>query len=63
MVTLPDGRVLADNVAHLLSHTPAGALSPDISYAGGGIAAIESGSIDITASIESGGCETDGVDR
>ncbi len=30
VVTLPDGRVLADKVAHLLSHTPAGTLSPDI---------------------------------
>ncbi len=54
VVTLPDGRVLADATARPLSHIAAGALSPDISYAGGGIAAIESGSIDITASIESG---------
>ena len=54
VVTLPDGRVLADQVARPLSHTPAGALSPDITYAGGGISAIESGSIDITTSIESG---------
>ena len=54
VVTLPDGRILADATARPLSHIAAGALSPDISYAGGGIAAIESGSIDITASIESG---------
>ncbi len=54
VVTLPDGRVLADSVAHLLSHTPAGALSPDISYAGGGIGPILSGPNDITASIKSG---------
>jgi len=54
VVTLPDGRVLADATARPLSHTAAGALSPDITYANGGIASIESGSIDITASIESG---------
>ncbi len=54
VVTLPDGRVLADQVARPLSHSPAGALSPDITYADGGIAPIESGSIDITTSIESG---------
>jgi flagellar hook-associated protein 1 FlgK len=54
VVTLPDGRVLADKVANLLSHTPAGKLSPDISYAGGGIGPIMSGGTDITASIKSG---------
>jgi len=54
VVTLPDGRVLADSVAHPLSHTPAGALSPDITYAGGGIGPIMSGPNDITASIKSG---------
>jgi flagellar hook-associated protein 1 FlgK len=54
VVTLPDGRVLADKVPHLLSHTPAGALSPDITYAGGGIGTIMSGSNDITLSIKSG---------
>ncbi len=54
VVTLPDGRVLAGNVAHPLSHTPAGALSPDITYAGGGIGPIMSGPNDITASIKSG---------
>ena len=54
VVTLPDGRVLADSVAHPLSHTPAGALSPDITYAGGGIGPILSGPNDITASIKSG---------
>ena len=54
VVTLPDGRVLADKVARTLSHTAAGALSPDITYADGGISAIESGSIDITTSITSG---------
>jgi flagellar hook-associated protein 1 FlgK len=54
VVTLPDGRILADNVARPLSHTAAGALSSDITYAGGGIAAIESGSVDITSSIVSG---------
>ena len=54
VVTLPDGRVLADKVARTLSHTAAGALSPDITYADGGIAAIESGSIDITTDIMSG---------
>jgi len=54
VVTLPDGRVLADATARPLSHIAAGALSPDITYANGGIASIESGSIDITASIESG---------
>ncbi len=54
VVTLPDGRVLADTTARTLSHTAAGALSPDITYAGGGIGAIESGSIDITESIASG---------
>ncbi len=54
VVTLPDGRVLADTIARELSHTAAGALSPDITYAGGGIAAIESNSIDITSSIASG---------
>ncbi len=54
VVTLPDGRVLADTIARTLSHTAAGALSPDITYAGGGIAAIESNSIDITESIASG---------
>ena len=54
VVTLPDGRVLADQVARPLSHTPAGALAPDITYANGGIAPIQSGSIDITASIKSG---------
>ncbi len=54
VVTLPNGRVLADSVARPLSHTPAGALSPDITYAGGGIQAITSNSIDITDSIVSG---------
>ncbi len=54
VVTLPDGRVLADKVARTLSHTAAGALSPDITYEDGGIFAIESGSIDITTSITSG---------
>ena len=54
VVTLPDGRVLADKVPHLLSHTPAGALSPDITYAGGGIGPIMSGPNDITLSIKSG---------
>ena len=54
VVTLPDGRVLADNVARLLSHIPASALSPDVSYAGGGIGPILSGPNDITASIKSG---------
>ncbi len=54
VVTLPDGRVLADKVANLLSHTPAGALSPDITYAGGGIGPIMSGPNDITTSIQSG---------
>ena len=54
VVTLPDGRVLADKVAHLLSHTPAGALTPDITYAGGGIGPIMSGPNDITTGIKSG---------
>ncbi len=54
VVTLPDGRVLADKVANLLSHTPAGALTPDITYAGGGIAPIMSGPNDITTGIKSG---------
>ena len=54
VVTLPDGRVLADKVAHPLSHTPAGALTPDITYAGGGIGPIMSGPNDITAGIKSG---------
>ena len=54
VVTLPDGRVLADKVARPLSHTPAGALTPDITYAGGGIGPIMSGPNDITTSIESG---------
>ena len=54
VVTLPDGRVLADKYANLLSHTPAGKLSPDITYAGGGIFPILAGGTDITASITSG---------
>ncbi len=54
VVTLPDGRVLADKVAHLLSHTPAGTLTPDITYAGGGIGPILSGPNDITTGIKSG---------
>jgi len=54
VVTLPDGRVLADKVPHLLSHTAAGALSSDITYASGGIGPIMSGPNDITASIKSG---------
>ena len=54
VITLPDGRVLADTNAKPLSHTPAGALSADISYAGGGIGPILSGTVDITASIKSG---------
>jgi flagellar hook-associated protein 1 FlgK len=54
VVSLPDGRILADSVARPLSHTPAGALSPDITYANGGIDPIASGGIDITASIKSG---------
>ncbi|MEE8453732.1 MAG: flagellar hook-associated protein FlgK [Limibaculum sp.] len=54
VVTLPDGRVLADKVPNLLSHTAAGGLSPEITYAGGGITAIMSGPNDITASIKTG---------
>ncbi len=54
VVTLPDGRVLADKVPHLLSHTPAGALTADITYAGGGIGPIMSGPNDITLAIKSG---------
>jgi len=54
VVTLPDGRVLADSTAHPLSHTPAGKLSADISYAGGGIGPILSGNVDITTTIASG---------
>ncbi len=54
VVTLPDGRVLADQVAHLLSHASAGTLSPDITYAGGGIGPILSGPNDITTAIKSG---------
>ncbi|MHA1158702.1 MAG: flagellar hook-associated protein FlgK, partial [Alphaproteobacteria bacterium] len=54
VVTLPNGQVLADKVAYPLNHTPAGALSPDITYAGGGIGPIMSRGIDITASIKSG---------
>lgn len=54
VVTLPDGRVLAGKVANLLSHTPAGALSADISYATGGITPILSGPVDITTLIKSG---------
>jgi flagellar hook-associated protein 1 FlgK len=54
VVTLPDGRVLADKVASPLSHTPAGALSADISYANGSIGPILSGPVDITTLIKSG---------
>ena len=54
VVTLPNGQVLADKVAYPLSHTPAGALSPDITYASGGIGPIMSRGTDITASISSG---------
>ncbi len=54
VVTLPDGHVLADQRARPLSHTPAGALSADISYPEDGIAGIMSGGTDITASINAG---------
>ncbi|MFQ5774597.1 MAG: flagellar hook-associated protein FlgK [Kiloniellaceae bacterium] len=54
VVTLPDGKVLADKKANRLSHTAAGALSADISYPGKGITAILSGGTDVTLSIASG---------
>jgi len=48
VLTLPDGKVLADTNAKTLSHTPAAALSADITLASGGIAPILLGTTDVT---------------
>lgn len=54
VLTLPDGQIIADKVARPLSHTPAGALSADISFESGSIDGIFAGGVDITGSIASG---------
>ena len=54
VVALPDGQVLADQFAKTISHTPAGAMSPDITYAGGQISGILAGGVDLTTKIPSG---------
>lgn len=54
VVTLPDGRVLADSNAHPLTYDPSGSLTADITYAGGGIGPILLGVNDVTSSIKSG---------
>lgn len=54
VLTLPNGQIIADKIARPLSHTPAGALSADVSYAAGSIDGIFAGGVDITANIASG---------
>ncbi len=54
IVTLSDGRTLADTRASTLSHATAAALSPDISYPGVGIAPILLNGTDVTSTIQSG---------
>lgn len=54
VVALPDGKIIADKKARLLSHTPASSLAAEISYPGAGINGILSGGLDITADIAGG---------
>ena len=54
VVTLSDGRVLADTRANLLSHTSAAALSPDIAYPSSGVGPIVLNGTDVTSSIKAG---------
>jgi len=54
VVTLADGRTLADTRANTLSHATASALSPTISYPGAGVAPILLSGTDITSTIQSG---------
>lgn len=54
VLTLPDGRLLADENAKTIEHTQAGAISADISYPDDGINGILANGVDITDSIDSG---------
>lgn len=54
VVTLADGRTLADTRASTLSHPKAAALSADISYPGAGIGPILLNGTDVTSTIRSG---------
>ena len=54
IVTLADGRTLADTRANKLSHAPSAALSPDISYPDPGITPILLNGTDVTSIIHSG---------
>lgn len=54
VVTLPDGRVVADKNAKLLTHTGPSAFSADISFPGSGVGPILVGGADVTSAIASG---------
>ncbi len=54
VVTLADGRTLADTRANTLSHSASSALSPDILYPGVGITPILLNGTDITTIVQSG---------
>ena len=54
VVVLSNGAILADKSANLLSHTPAGAIAPHISYPGSGIDGIVHNGKDITTAITCG---------
>lgn len=54
VITLPDGKIIADKKARFLSHTPASSLAAEVSYPAAGINGILSGGLDITADIAGG---------
>ncbi len=54
VVVLSNGAILADKSTHPLSHTPAGAMGPQISYPGSGIGSISHNGKDITTAITGG---------
>ena len=54
VITLPDGKLLADRLSKSLSHVPSAALSASVSYPSNGITPVLLNGVDVTASLGTG---------